>query len=257
MLASGKPTLGTRILTTKPYVTEIVGASGNFDYIEFVAEYSAMSQEDMENICRAAELHGMASMIKIDFQNRGFIAQKAAASGFQAIMFTDHKTPDEVRESVWLMKSDSPEGKGRFGYPNRRWIGYKPAIPQMEHAKRADDTVLVFMIEKKDAIDNIDEICSIDGVDMVQFGPSDYAMSLGWNTAEHPEEIYKAHCRMIEAALKHGVRPRVELYGAPDEAEKWIALGVKDFCFGDECMVYTNFVNKSGYAMREIVNAIK
>ena len=62
---------------------------------------------------------------------------------------------------------------------------------------------------------------------------------------------------MIEAALKHGVRPRVELYGAPDEAEKWIALGVKDFCFGDECMVYTNFVNKSGYAMREIVNAIK
>lgn len=257
MLNEGKPTLGTRILSTKPYVTETVGASGNFDYVEFVAEYAPVSQDDMENICRAAELHGMASMIKLDFQNRGFVAQKAAASGFQAIMFVDHKTPEEVRESVNLMKSDNPASKGRFGYPTRRWIGYQPMLPQMEHAKRTDDVVLVFMIEKKEALDNIEEICSIPGVDMVQFGPADYSMSLGWNVSEHLQEVKAAERRMIEVALKHGVRPRVEIYGEAKDAQPYIKLGVKDFIFGDEGMIYTKFVNNTSKVFRDMVNEIK
>lgn len=257
MLAQGKPTLGTRILTTKPYVTETVGASENFDYIELLAEYAPVSQDDLENVCRAAELHGMASMIKVDFQNRGFVAQKAAASGFQAILFVDHKTPEEVRESVELMKSDNPISKGRFGYPTRRWIGYQPMLPQMEHAKRTDDVVLAFMIEKKEAMDNIEEICSVPGVDMVQFGPADYSMSLGWNFAEHMEEVRAVEHRMIEVALKHGVRPRVEIFGEPEDAKPYIELGVKDFIFGDENMVYTRFLNNSGKVLRDVMKEIK
>ncbi len=173
LLNKGLPSMGTRIESSWPVITEIVGNTGHFDYVEFVAEYAPVDQPDLENIARAAELYNMGTMIKLDFQNRGWVAQKAMASGFQAIMFTDHKTADEVRESLWLISPDSPQHKGRFGYPNRRWIGYRPGAPQMDYAKMVSETVKVFMIEKAETMDNIEAICSVPGCPSVSArGPS-------------------------------------------------------------------------------------
>ena len=144
----------------------------------------------------------MSTMIKLDFQNRAYVAQKAMASGFQAILFTDHKTAEEVRESIYWTMPDTPEHLGRFGYPNRRWIGYKPGGPQMEYAAMVRNTVRAFMIEKKEAMDNIEEICSVPGVDLVQFGPSDYSMSRGWNSSEHVAEFKAAEREMIKVGAR-------------------------------------------------------
>ena len=257
LLNSGKPSLGTRISSQWPVIAELVGSSGNFDYIEYVAEYSPFDQYDLENIVRACELNDVGSMIKVDLQNREYVAQKAVASGFQAVLFTDHKTPEEVLDSVTVMKADELTSGGRFGYPNRRYIGFQPYISQTEHIKRINDIVLCFMIEKKETMDNIEKICSIPGVDMVQFGPSDYSMSMGKDRADTKEECKAAELRMIEIALKHGVQPRCEVYGDPDQVKYYLELGVKHVCFGDEINVYSAFLNKDGSYMRKIVDSIK
>ena len=55
LIREGDPTLNTRLGTVEPLFTEMIGASGNFDYVEFVAEYAPYSQADLENLCRAAE----------------------------------------------------------------------------------------------------------------------------------------------------------------------------------------------------------
>lgn len=255
LLANGLPSIGTRIESTWPIITELVGSTGRYDYVEFVAEYAPFSQVDLENIARAAELHDMGTMIKLDFQNRAYVAQKAMASGFQAIMFTDHKTADEVRESVYLVRPDTPQDKGRFGFPNRRWIGYRPYSPQMDHAAMVRDTVLVFMIEKKEAMDCIEEICSVPGVDMVQFGPSDYSMSMGWNSSEHVQEFKAAERKMIEVALAHGVQPRCEI-ASPEQAQYYIDLGVRHFCLGDEIGNAARYWAQQGGALRSIVEKL-
>lgn len=256
LLNTGRPSLGTRISSQWPMIAEMVGNSGNFDYIEFVAEYSPFNQYDLENIVRACELHGMGSMIKIDFQNREYIAQKAIASGFQAILFTDHKTPQEFRHSVNMVKADEPSSGGRFGYPNRRFIGCQPYLSQLEHVKRVNEVVVCFMIEKKEAMDNIEEICSIPGIDILQFGPSDYSMSLGKNTSDYREECKIAERKMIEVAQKYGIQSRCEIFGSPDEVKYYIDLGVKHICFGDQFRVYSVFLEKEGKKMRDIVERI-
>ena len=103
LLQAGKPSLATRIWSTWPIVIEAVGSTGNYDYVEFVGEYTPFSQSDLENMARAAELHGMSLMMKVDFQNRGYVAQKAIASGVQAILFTDCRNAQEVEESIRLV----------------------------------------------------------------------------------------------------------------------------------------------------------
>ncbi len=253
LLNEGLPSIGTRIETSWPVITEIVGATGHFDYVEFVVEYAPFTDYDLENIARAAELNNMGTMIKVDFQNRAYVAQKAMAAGFQSIMFTDHRNADEVRESIYVVRPDTPQDQGRFGYPNRRWIGYQPNNPQMDYAAMVRDTVLIFMIEKQVAMENIEEICSVEGVDMVQFGPSDYSMSRGWNSSEHFDEFKAAEREMIQVALAHGVQPRCEI-NAPDDAQYYIDLGVRHFCLGDELRNNTIYWNRQGGALRSIVS---
>ena len=247
--------VATRMWSTNPFFTELLGQNGNFDYMEFVAEYSPFSQQDLQNICRAAELNEMGTMIKVDFQNRGYVAQKAAASGFQAIMFADHRTPEEVRETVRMMKSETPASGGLFGFPNNRFIGGVSHMPQMDHAKRVDEVVLCFMIEKQEAMDHIEEICSIPGVDMVQFGPSDYCMSRGVNRDQAAEEAKAAERKMIEVALKHGVQPRCEIPNA-EAAQYYIGLGVRHFCVGDQVNALKGFWNTQGPKMKEIASRL-
>jgi 2-keto-3-deoxy-L-rhamnonate aldolase RhmA len=257
ILKAGRPSLGTRISAQWPMIAELVGNSGNFDYIEYVAEYSPFDQYDLENIPRACELTEMGSMIKVDLQNREYIAQKAIASGFQAILFTDHKTPEEVRHSISIVKADEPSSGGRFGYPNRRFIGCQPYLSQLDHVKRVNEIVICFMIEKKETMDNIEEICSIPGVDMVQFGPSDYSMSMGKNASTIKDDCKTAEHKMIDVALKHGVQPRCEIFGNPDEVKYYLDLGVKHICYGDEIKVYFAFLQKEGSYMRGIVDGIR
>ena len=163
LLQAGKPSLATRIWSTWPIVIEAAGSTGNYDYVEFVGEYTPFSQSDLENMARAAELHGMSLMMKVDFQNRGYVAQKAIASGVQAILFTDCRNAQEVEESIRLVTPETAQDGGRFGYPNRRFIGFQPYLPQMEHAQRQRDIVRAFMIEKKSAVDDIEAICSVPG----------------------------------------------------------------------------------------------
>ena len=81
LLSAGKPTIGTHIHSTWPSVVEAVGHAGMFDYIEFVAEYGPYDLHDLDNICRAAELHNLSSMIKVDQVPRQFVAQRAIGSG--------------------------------------------------------------------------------------------------------------------------------------------------------------------------------
>lgn len=68
ILNNNQPSIATRILSAWPTITEAVASTGKFDYIEFVAEYAPFSHADLENICRAAELHNISTMIKVDFR---------------------------------------------------------------------------------------------------------------------------------------------------------------------------------------------
>lgn len=232
LLDAGRPTVGTRIWSAWPVIAEACASTGSIDYIEFVAEYAPFTQFDLENLARACENSGVASMIKVDFQNRFYVAQRATAAGFQAVLFTDHTTAAEVEESVYNTYP-SVCGEGRFGFSNNRWIGYQPYRTQTEHAQAVKKVVRAFMIEKAEAMENIEEICSVPGVDMVQFGPSDYCMSRGWDLKDHRKEAREAEEKMIRVALEHGVAPRCEC-DTLEKAEYYRSLGVRHFSIGDE-----------------------
>jgi len=252
LLKKGKPTLATRVFSSWPLITEIVGNTGKFDYIEFSAEYAPIDQPNLENIARAAELHNMGSMIKVDYANRTYVAQKAVSSGFQSVLFADHREPAEIEATIKTLRADCPQDGGAFGFTPRRLIGFSAGFTQMQFAEMLNDIVCVFMIEKKEAVDNIEAICNVEGVDMIQFGPADFSMSCGVNMKDNADNISAAEEKCIKAALKYGVRPRCEIM-SPEAAKRYADLGVKDFCIGAEVWNLMALWADHGNAMRDIM----
>ena len=123
---------------------------------------------------------------------------------------------------------------------------------QEEYARMASRTVKVFMVEKKEALDNIDEICSVPGIDMVQFGPNDFALSSGFNMAENKERVREAELKMFEAAKKHGVHVRAEMNSVED-AQYYLDLGVRHFNVGMELRILSNFWKQQGSQLNEMI----
>lgn len=252
LLNSGRPGVSTRMWSTWPGYLESLGNIGKYDYFEFVAEYVPFTQEELANLARTAELYDMGSMIKVDFMNRGYVAQRAIAAGFQSVLFSDHNTAAEVRETVNMVKPEGPGSEGHFGYPNARFIGMQSHIPCMAHVERLNDIVLCFMIEKQSAVDEIDEICAVKGVDMVTFGANDYCITRGWNPADHKEDWRAAERRVFETALKHGVQPRAHIDSA-DEMKYYLDMGVRHFCVGDQMKILKNYWSAQGAEIQKIM----
>lgn len=251
LLNADKPSLCARTAVVWPDIVELIGSLGIYDYVEYAAEYGTFGLPDLDNYCRAAELWGLGSMIKLDQDPRMFMAQRAIGSGFESVLFVDCRTVDEVRECVAICRPDTPTDGGLFGAAGRRFAysgGDREAFSQ---ALR--DIVVAIMMEKKALVDEIDEVLAIPGVDMIQWGPSDYGMSSGLYTQEDPSaEIKRVEKMVIEKCLAAGVAPRIEL-NAFANVEYYTDLGVKHFRIGHDMAVLKDFWKRNGEAMREVL----
>jgi 4-hydroxy-2-oxoheptanedioate aldolase len=253
MLKAGKPTVGTHIHTTWPAIVEIIGHTGLYDYVEFVGEYGPYDLHDLDNLGRAAELYGLSSMIKVDQEPRGFLAQRAIGSGFQSVLFADCRSIEDVRECVRIVRPDTPEDGGIYGVATRRftYMGYG-GTPDYVQALR--DIVVAIMIEKRGTVENLEAVLSVKGVDMVQWGPADYSVSIGRAGEWRSSGLFKeTELRVIKTALAMGIPPRAEIRSA-DQAKYYLDLGVKHFCIGTDVVILFDWWKQHGEGLRKAIS---
>lgn len=253
LLAADQPTLGTHIHCSWPSIVELVGLSGMFDYVEFVAEYAPYDLYALENIGRAVDLYPhMSAMMKIEQEPRTYLTVRAIGSGIQNVLFADPRTVADVEECVRAVRADAPHAGGRHGVGMRRDVRFvmEPGTPAFVQA--LDDAVVALMIEKKSAVENLDALLSVKGVDMVQFGPADYSMSLGLTGQfDHPR-VREAEKFVIETALAKGIAPRAEI-SRPEESARYLDMGVKHFCIGTDVGILFDWFRANGKSMLNLL----
>jgi 2-keto-3-deoxy-L-rhamnonate aldolase RhmA len=251
LLDSGLPSLGTHVLSTWPTITELVGQTRHFDYVEFVAEYAPWTMHDLDNLGRAIELFpDFAGMVKIEQDTRGHLAMRAIGSGIQNVLFADVRTAQDARQCVRSVRAEHPDYRGLHGAGMRRDVRTLHHVGSPEWTGALAGSVVALMIEKREAVDNLDEILSVEGVDMIQFGPADYAMSMGWSRSTAAEAIRETERHVIERAVKHGVQPRAEIASARD-AEPYLELGVRHFCVGHDVGILHRWWSEQGSLMQQ------
>ena len=253
LLDADQPSLGTHLHSSWPSIVELVGHSGMFDYVEFVAEYAPYDLYALENLGRAVDLfENMSAMMKIEQQPRTFLAIRAIGSGIQNVLFADPRTVEDVQECVQAVRAESPATGGLHGVGMRRDVGMVLEAGTPAFVQALEDSVIALMIEKASAVEDLEALLSVPGVDMVQFGPADYSMSIGipgeW---KHPK-VKDAERYVIETALKMGVAPRAEI-SRPDEAEEYLKWGVKHFCVGTDVSILFDWFKECGGEMKQLL----
>jgi len=252
LLKSGKPSVGTRVHSSWPSTVEAIGHTGMYDYVEFLAEYAPFDLHTLDNFCRAAELYNMSSVIKIDQEPRSFLAQRGIGAGFQGVLFADCRSVDEVHACVRIVRPETPEDGGTYGVGPRRFA-YMGQSGTPEYVQALRDVIVMIMIEKRSAVDQLEEILSVEGVDMIQWGPADFSMSIGRAGERGSSEVKAAEKKVFETAMKLGVPPRAEI-NSVDQAKYYLDLGVRHFNIGTDLTILFNWWKTNGDELRKVIS---
>ncbi len=251
-LDKNEPTISTRIINKWPGMMEIIGHCGQVDYVEFLGEYVSYDLEDIDNLARASEVVNVGTMIKIDQPGQRFVAQRAIGSGIQSVLFTDIRTVEDAQECVHIVRAETPETKGINPCTMRRNVGYLLEPGTSKYVQSLNEVVIAIMIEKKSAVDNLKEILKVEGIDMVQFGPCDYSMSIGIPGQTGHAKVRDAEKKVIETALEMGVIPRAEINDIRD-AQRYIDMGVRHFSLGIDIIIVFNWLKENSALLRDML----
>ena len=88
---------------------------------------------------------------------------------------------------------------------------------------------------------------------MVQFGPADYSLSIGLPGQTNHPKVREAELKTIKTALKMGVSPRAEIK-SPEQAERYIELGVRDFSIGTDVVILYNWWKENASKLKKILS---
>jgi 2-keto-3-deoxy-L-rhamnonate aldolase RhmA len=253
LLNAGQPSLGTHLHNSWPSVTELVGHAGHFDYVEFVAEYGPYDLYALENLGRAIDIFPhLTGMMKIEQEPRTYLTIRALGSGIQNVLFADVRSAADAAACVRAVRAEAPGSGGIHGVGMRRDVRFTIEPGSKGFVRALDEAVIALMIEKREAIEDLEAILAVPGIDMVQFGPADYAMSIGVAGEWSNSQVQEAERYVIETALARGVHPRAEIQH-PEQARRYLDLGVKHFCVGTDMVTLWQYFRDTGAAMRGLI----
>ena len=220
-------------------------------------QYAPYDLYSLDNIGRAVHMFPhMTGMVKLDQASRLYWGPRVSGAGLQNILWADPRTVEDVQECVNAMRYEGPESKypGLHGVGMRRDVGFVLEGGSVAAVQGGDDGVCAIMIEKKQAVDNLEALLSVPGVDMVQFGPSDYSMSIGvTGQATHPK-VKEAETKIIKTALRMNIQPRVEMsFADEDSIIQYQDMGVKHWCMGPDTVVMFDYFTKQGKIVNDLM----
>jgi 2-keto-3-deoxy-L-rhamnonate aldolase RhmA len=179
VIKEGKVALGCGALTLSPSVIEVIGLAG-LDFVWIDLEHIGISPYDsfnMENILRTADSVNISTLVRIPYCDEHMIG-KLLDAGVNAILISGVKTREEVEKLVRASKFDPPNKSTIRGSGVGRAMGWSPITK--DFVKFSDkETMAGIMLEKKEAIDRLDDLLSVKGLGFTFIGPTDLSVSLG------------------------------------------------------------------------------
>jgi len=258
-MRKGLPTIGTHIASSWTGVIEAIGHSGMADYVEFTSISAPYDLYALDNMAMASELFDMSTMIKIDPEPKLYLAQKAINAGFQNILFSDLRTVQDVEAAVRAVRA---EPKGWNGAFYSRLEGYVLPSGTEKFVRYTDDVVVAVMMEKQSLYEHAEDVMNMEGVDMIQFGATDFSLSMGTPGDYANPKLLEAEERTIKLALKRDKHPRGEIFATPagvvgfqKRLKRFMDLGVRDYCIGSDLGILFNWMKEYGAMTRNSLSA--
>jgi len=194
-------------------------AHQGFDSVTVDMQHGIVDYQTMVTMLQAISTTEVVPMVRVPWREPGII-MKSLDAGAYGVICPMVNTREQAQELVSYCNY-APKGSRSFG-PVRALIYGGADYPS--HAN--DEVLAIAMIETREALDNLDSILSVEGLDGIYVGPADLAISLGKKPGFDPtdEVVVGAIETIIKGANRHGVRAGIHC-GAPAYAKKMMEIG--------------------------------
>lgn len=227
-LANNELTIGSWVTLGHPSIAEIMASAG-FDWLVIDAEHSAIDLSDIQTLILAMDAHDCPAIVRLTSNDANQIKRvmDAGATGIMVPLVNSAADAEAaVRHTYYPPRGTRGVGLARA---QAYGAGFKSYMDWL-----SNHAVVVVMIEHINAVNNIDEILDVEGVDAFIIGPYDLSASMGMpGEISHPD-VQDAIARTLKAGLAHGktggihvVEPdRDELYRQIDSGYRFLGYAL-------------------------------
>lgn len=244
-LEAGKVVSGMELWLRDARVIELLAQAG-YDFFQIENEHEANDWSAIEEYARLGDALGMTTVFRTEqcFHGQVPVNQiiKALKCGIQVIKVPHVDNPDVARRIVDAVKYPPLGGRGVATCD--RSASFVPAttakgIPVVEFVKEANqETQIWALIESPEGVESIDEICAVDGIDVVAFGHQDYSLAAGLPTDTDPR-VGEARAKVREAALRAGKNMYLQAHD-PESVIREYNNGVRIFLMSLDMLLLNN-----------------
>jgi 2-keto-3-deoxy-L-rhamnonate aldolase RhmA len=231
-LAEGRVQIGTWInLVRNPAVLTLLQAAG-LDYARVDMEHSSPSIETVADMAVLSRALDFPLIVRPPEGNREWITRLLDV-GVWGLHIPQVDTP-EIAHRVAQATRYAPMGdRGMMAFgPGHDFATQPTARDRLAHLNT--QVHVTAMLESAAAFRHLDEIVSTPGIDAFTIGPTDLAQDLGvFGTPRQAEVLDEHRQRLIASARQHG-KDVAMLVDSLDEAERWIASGVKLIAYSSD-----------------------
>lgn len=183
-LKSGQICIGSSVTFSDSAATEALCPYIDFLWIDM--EHTALDMSAVQNHLIAARAGGVASIVRVPGSETSII-KPVLDSGTEGLIVPHVRSAEQVRQIVADCRY-TPMGRRGFGPRRPSRYGHLPASQYIAEANR--DLFVVAQIETAEALNELDEIVKIPGLDSLALGPNDLASALGYlNQLDHPKVV--------------------------------------------------------------------
>lgn len=199
--SAGPPVVGTFVKIPSVEIAEIIGVAG-FDFVVIDTEHALLSVRDVYSLVVVYARMGVAPLVRITDHGYGD-GQRYLDAGAAGIL-VPHVSNAAQAEATMRQFLFPPAGTRGMGFAARAgmWGGLDGGTAEYVRTGQ-EDVARVAMIEEREAVEDIDAILAVSGVDAVFIGPGDLSLSLG-EPGGSPV-VHEAVTRSIKAAVLAGV----------------------------------------------------
>jgi 2-dehydro-3-deoxyglucarate aldolase len=241
-LHGGETLIGTLLNLPSAAIAEVLAAAG-FDWLFIDTEHGAIGTHDLVSILQAVD-RDLACIVRVPALDVGSI-KRALDLGAAGIIVPQVETAAEAAEAVRFSRY-APQGARGMGLARAHGYGFTFS----DYLKSANDEIaVVIQAEDARAVENIEAIAAVDGLDAVFLGPYDLSASLG-----HPGDI---HHPSVAEAIDHVTRTCQDA-GMPlgyfgldaNAVTPFMERGYTLICAGIDCVLL-------GQTAKRLVDALK
>ena len=223
-LAEGGIAIGMGLRLARSVDIATIGKTCGYDWLFIDMEHNSMDVDNASQIAMASLAVGITPIVRVPGKEH-FHATRLLDSGAQGIVVPHVDTVEEAERAVAYCKYP-PKGH-RSAMGTLPQFAYQ-SVPVGEATKAAnEETLVIVMVESPEAIERVDAIAAVPGIDSVLIGTNDLCAELGIPGKFDDPKVEDAYRKVVAACKKAGIHPGMGGVYDPKLMEKYIGYGMR------------------------------